>query len=882
MPFVNADGSPLILPATPPATQAVVPASGPVSLTEQVGAALLESNSVVAGYDWLTQPSFDSDAGFNPGDWLPENEQHLLPLVSGTESLSEMRHVKAQLMREEQTLQTIGEGPLNPFVAHLLAAVVDPVSWIPVVGPLSKGVAGARVLGRAGAAAAGTAAEVAISETILSATKYRDRTSEVAASMLFGALLGGTLGGAGALIAGRRAARAKQAATEDFAVGLKEADEPISLLAQGELFDIAKADPSEVDEYIGAMLRRNSPEDTELAGSFKVGEMAAQLSKVGLAAPSLEGLASRFPSARQMTLDLVDTGLITKGHMHGSVGGKMVELKIRGYQGIMAASAKEANIQFKAYRARAKKEGVPRRDRWDRARFYDEVGKAMSELDTAPLDPEVTKFARYMRESVFTPLKDEAVALKLLNEDVKPKGALSYFTRVWNTEKIAQKRYGVGGFHGIVAKHLRNTVDPNEIPNGEALDEMADAVIDRILRSEKGRIPFITIPSARGPLKERTFNIPDRMVQDFKINNVMEVAALYTKTMSSDIEFMRAFGKLDISEDIARAINTELKEMLKKTTDPKEIKKLRSEAKRSTAVLQSLTELVRGVQSRPTDSRFDGLVRMGQGMRTYQFLRNLGQVTISSVMDMGRVVQEGGLYRSFRTEFSALIHGLKSLKLAKHEANLAGTADEVVMGSRLRAMFDLDETYATGTRLERGLDRAGQLYGNATLLNYWNQFWKSQTSMMVSTRILKAVRSVADGKDISQFNVRRLAQAGIDKDMALRIAAESDNWDEIGHVITAGTERWADQEAVQAMRTALLRDVDHTIVTPGRGDAPVWTSSEWGKTLFQFKRFTSAATQRVLISGLQAKDMRAVNGICLLYTSPSPRDRTRSRMPSSA
>ena len=30
------------------------------------------------------------------------------------------------------------------------------------------------------------------------------------------------------------------------------------------------------------------------------------------------------------------------------------------------------------------------------------------------------------------------------------------------------------------------------------------------------------------------------------------------------------------------------------------------------------------------------------------------------------------------------------------------------------------------------------------------------------------------------------------------------------------------------------------------------------------------------------KDRGGHNGICLLYTSPSPRDRTRSRMPSSA
>ena len=33
---------------------------------------------------------------------------------------------------------------------------------------------------------------------------------------------------------------------------------------------------------------------------------------------------------------------------------------------------------------------------------------------------------------------------------------------------------------------------------------------------------------------------------------------------------------------------------------------------------------------------------------------------------------------------------------------------------------------------------------------------------------------------------------------------------------------------------------------------------------------------------LSLNDIKGENGTCLLYTSPSPRDRTRSRMPSSA
>jgi hypothetical protein len=143
---------------------------------------------------------------------------------------------------------------------------------------------------------------------------------------------------------------------------------------------------------------------------------------------------------------------------------------------------------------------------------------------------------------------------------------------------------------------------------------------------------------------------------------------------------------------------------------------------------------------------------------------------------------------------------------------------------------------------------------------------KAVTSALVSTRILNASVALAEGKRISARDVRKLAQAGIDRDMAIRIAGQQKHFDEhAGGVRIANTADWDDQIAVDAMRQALIRDVDNTVITPGVGDAPLWTSKEWGKTLFQFKRFSSASTQRILISGLQAHDAQAMNGVLSLF-----------------
>ena len=50
------------------------------------------------------------------------------------------------------------------------------------------------------------------------------------------------------------------------------------------------------------------------------------------------------------------------------------------------------------------------------------------------------------------------------------------------------------------------------------------------------------------------------------------------------------------------------------------------------------------------------------------------------------------------------------------------------------------------------------------------------------------------------------------------------------------------------------------------------------------KRFSKPSSNYVLGTDEFGRDMlsRILHGSCLLYTSPSPRDRTRSRMPSSA
>lgn len=82
--------------------------------------------------------------------------------------------------------------------------------------------------------------------------------------------------------------------------------------------------------------------------------------------------------------------------------------------------------------------------------FREEVGKALRRGDEHPI-PQVAEAAKAYREHVFDPLKDEAIKLGLLPEDVKTLGAQSYLTRVYNRERIKAQR---DRWSGILLSHF--------------------------------------------------------------------------------------------------------------------------------------------------------------------------------------------------------------------------------------------------------------------------------------------------------------------------------------------------------------------------------------------------------------------------------------------
>ena len=804
------------------------PGPTPVTLGEQIRSALVLENVPVSALNALSQPSPPPVEGFDVEANLAPGEDLILEEFAGVRSLDEMQAVRRRLSNEQEARRLLGTGPLPEFLAVTFAILTDPTTYIPLGGALLRsGRFGKRLVA---GAAAGVGA-VGVAELSLQATQRTRTPEQTAAAILMGGAFGLGLGALGAKLGARQAKLDKfyAAAVKDTKT-IMRADFPESTAG-------------------AASYRALRPEDTKLA---RGGQIFAKLLPRGLIAPGLELLGSRFPKAREMALRLTDPGLVTEGMVRGLSPGAGIETRIKVSNAIIRDVV---TIDRAMFREHQKNGG-----RLKRTEFQNEVGKAMRRGDDSSV-PEAAKAARNIRKNVYDPLLKEAKVQGLLPEDVTVKTALTYFNRVYNR---AAMRARPDDFLARVEAWLRNNIPEEAIAAEAEYRDIASDIMDTILGNPAGRIPFVSIPRLRGPLKERTFLIPDEEILPFLESNVIEVSSRYVRTMVTEIEFAREFGKADVLDDILQDLNLEVRAEVAAAKGAKEKAAIQAEGERQSAVIEGLYNNVRGTVRAATDPAYEGLRRMGKFARTLNFTRLLGQVLLSSIPDVGILVMNEGLARTFGALVTDMATGFKATRMALREAQSFGTALDMYNSQRIRAIMDLGDRFVSETRFENAVDRAGQAFGNIALINQWNTMMKGVTSMVVTTRILRTVERLAAGKKVSKGDLTRLARSRISEEQARRIAGQAEHWERNGDITLANIEAWTDSEAKAALRNAVLTDVDNTIITPGAADSPLWTTTEWGKTVFQFKKFAMASTQRILISGVQMRDAAALNGLMVM------------------
>lgn len=827
----------------------------------------------------------DVEDGFNAIDYIKDDAQYApyARSFAGIRNRKSADALKAQIDQETADRRTLEAAGGMGFVASMAAGILDLPTLLPIGGGIAG--AGASIARTAAGAAIGAGIDATVSEAGLQLTQVT-RTGEESAYNIGGSVI---LGGALGTLIGRYLSQADAAALS-------------------KRIENSERNYDSFDENFAAAGRPASAGAAATdTGPLRLKDEAliSKLPIVNRQDPLIRLQLSELDTARQTVRRLAETPLEYAENAQGvatEIGGS-VETRMKMWNAPLAQTLRGIDADFAKYYHGTPEPGSFRTaisptlsefDSWrggqrlTAKQFREEVGRAAFSGEQHSI-PEVAAAAKRYRE-IDDAMKRAAIDAGLFPEDVAVAGDVSHLFRMYNREKIIAQR---GEFARILNDYFitaRNSaakaIDAEDAASRSAADaqkaadfarlsdqevrELVEETIDTILGNAEGRIPYDSIVSGpRGPLKERLLRIESAKIADFMELDIERVLAAQVRTMSADVEIAKKFGDPTMAEEIRKAndeANRKISQVDKSDASEAEKQKRRQsiDAARKAAIrdIEGIRDRLRGQYALPSNP--DSLILRGNRVvRNLNYMRLLGGMTLSAIPDLGKIIFTHGLTSTFRDGFVPMVRNFKRFRAAADEVKMAGTALDMVLDTRTMAIADITDDFGRHSKFERAVQSASSRFGLVSLMAPWNAAIKQFSGLVVMTNVLRAAERVASGKP-AKGDIRKLAAAAINEDLATRIR---DQWrahgsDEDG-IALAGGQGWTDRQALEAFRTAVVRDVDRIVVTPGQ-DKPLWMSTELGKTVGQFKSFAVSSMQRTMLAGLQQRDAATLNGIMVM------------------
>ena len=343
---------------------------------------------------------------------------------------------------------------------------------------------------------------------------------------------------------------------------------------------------------------------------------------------------------------------------------------------------------------------------------------------------------------------------------------------------------------------------------------------------------------ANSGAQARMLDVSDEILVPFLDFNVESVVRDHVRRMGMDIELTRRFGSVGM-EDVIAAIP----------------KKYRED-------VTSLRDIIRGTYGRPSDphSHLNRGIRI---LKNFSPLVYMGGAAISSLPDIARPLMTEGINALYGGGLKAFLSSQRDLiiKMNRKTVREVGEALDMTLSMRAFALADIGSSFGRQSHLEKTIKSFQAPYFFLNGLNVWNTMMKEFTGLVVTQRMMNAIYK--PWEKISKSDRERLLTNGIDEPMALRIRDMMET-PGFGHNIDGywfpELGRWTDVEAASAFKRALNQQINRTIVTPEVADRALWTQTNVGSMVAQFKSFGQASTQRVLISGLQERNANFWHG----------------------
>ena len=422
------------------------------------------------------------------------------------------------------------------------------------------------------------------------------------------------------------------------------------------------------------------------------------------------------------------------------------------------------------------------------------------------------------------------------------------------------------------------------------LQSIAGKVKQNILGMNRDEFNDVLLPKhdafKTGHLKQRRLTIDDLEIEGYLVNRADDVLDYYTKSVSPQILVSKNFGDINMSAPIQK-INLQYEnakiqneaEMMKDGASEKEIikatQKITDEQEDAIKDIEALRDKLYGQYNRPNDP--DSFWnRSGHFIKALNFTRLLGGMTIAALPDLARPVMTLGL-KPVASSLMALKGNKGLINAAKKDLDAAHVALDSITTNVSNRYSDLTQYTGHRTKSERAVETGTNLFAKAALMPMWNDTLKGFSGLAVQNEMAKAVLSANPTKrqirELSKQGIgaeeieglrHMLKEFGEDGDI---FVPNGDNWESFYEQVSFGdtvkiTEYDAD-ELRTLWRSAVGSSVNQIIVTPGIGEMPLWVSGSMAQIIMQFKSFAISAHSRVLISGLQAQDAAAAQGLLL-------------------
>lgn len=825
IPFETADAQTPVIGQTPAPAQ---PEQAPGAL--DVAAAAFRQNNILSsvfskwedgGYrTYPAQPGYDPFA--NNGADIRGYEMYADRFTHST-SAEQTQQIKNQIDQENADKQTLARAGKWGYAASMAAGAVDPIfltaQFLPGIGEAADASRLARI---GGAVATNVAAGEAQAGALAANEETGDYTQGILPRIGVNALLAGVLGG----IAPKIPAEELDAVKPSVESAINRPVVPAESTAGA------------------AQVHTTTLEDESIATGGQ--GVAKTLGKVS---PMARIFSRGSLEARQLAQAIADPGFMLEKNVKGVATPTSVEMRVNrvaNYRNLQIARTLDS--EFADYKLAG---GTMARPEFSAA-----VADAMRDGDASDV-PQVRKVAQFVRP-MFQADRNALSDLGVMQPGEEVLGARSYFPRVYNAKKILANQTDfeqrLTDWFTAHPKVDEETGVPVEREPAEIQAAVRDTM-NKVMGSVRNTADFPAKPSP-GALHARSLDVPDEVLRPYLVSDLEHVTRAYNRTVLPSLEMRRTFGSVELTRELQSVRDAYAIRINRATTDEGKA----ALTKQMNADLSDVQLLRDRVMNRvgPRNDQGGAFVRMGNVLRSWNYVRMLGAQTLSALPDIGRLVTRYGLANTSR-RLAAFLASSGARDLTMADAQRMGTAVDNVLHTRVSSLDGIGEDEMTGA-LHNMTSRFTKLSGIA----HWDTMMRALSSQLEQD----ALHRLVNNGNASMLERAKLAAHGIGEE---DIPAIREQWAKYGSsesgLSRARTKLWDNEQAAAKVEHAVQRAASNTAFYVGAGDLPGFASTEVGRLMLQFKAFSLSSINRLLIptmQGLAHRDLMAANGVMSL------------------